>query len=242
MNPALVLTHNNLSLTKQCVASLRNQDIPVQVYIVDNGSTDDTVAWAQCEGILLAASSVNSGFSRGINYGLELIFGTHGIKHCLCPGSDTIMPPSYYRTLLELDLPAVSGVQDIDGHRVTMDDLTKPFSVHPINPNPDFSCLLWNKEAWESLGGLDETMTSYASDCDLHIRAHRMGVKICHAQVPFFHYGSSTIKNASPKEKRVLNLQADADRVRFKEKWGFDVGSPQYAAQFVPENFGIDKL
>jgi hypothetical protein len=150
------------------------------------------------------------------------------------------MPPSYYRLLLDLNLPVVSGVQDIDGHRVTMEDLDKPFPVQPINPNPDFSCLLWRKEAWEKLGGLDEAMMNYCSDCCAHLRAHRMGLGMFHAQIPFFHFGSATIRNSPPKERRMLDMQADADRLTFAEKYGFTVGSKQYQEQFASELFGVD--
>jgi GT2 family glycosyltransferase len=237
MNPALVLTYGNLELTKQCVESLRKQDIPVSIFAVDNGSKDETVEWFEAQEIPCMIFQENTGFSHGINKGLDWVFRAMNADYCLCPGSDTIMPPSYYRLLLDLNLPVVSGVQDIDGHRVTLEDLDKQFPVQPINPNPDFSCLLWRKEAWEKLGGLDESMVNYASDCDLHVRAHRLGIVMSHAQIPFFHYGSSTIKNAPPREKRQLDMQADADRLTFAQKWGFTVGSPQYAAQFSPEAF-----
>lgn len=248
MNPVLILAHNNIDLTKQCVESLRKQDIPVTIFILDNASTDSTSMWLGLEenyDIRYLYFSENLGFSRGINEGMKWVFSTKDEygktpQWCLCTGSDTIMPPSYYRTLLDLNLPVVSGVQDIDGHRVTMDDLDKPFPVHPINPNPDFSCLLWRKEAWEKLGGLDESMVNYASDCDLHVRSNRLGLVMSHAQIPFFHYGSSTLKNAPPKEARTLHMQADADRLSFAEKWGFTVGSAEYVAQFAPINFGID--
>jgi hypothetical protein len=183
---------------------------------------------------------VNTGFSYGINVGLKWVFELTGADHCLVPGSDTIMPPSYYRLLLDLNLPVVSGVQDIDGHRVTMEDLDKPFPVQPINPNPDFSCLLWRKEAWEKLGGLDEAMMNYCSDCCAHLRAHRMGLGMFHAQIPFFHFGSATIRNSPPKERRMLDMQADADRLTFAEKYGFTVGSKQYQEQFASELFGVD--
>ena len=243
MNPALILTHNNLSLTQQCVESLRKQDIPVDIFAVDNCSSDDTKGWFEHEDIPVMWMGTNTGFSHGINAGLKWMFESDlKVDHCLVPGSDTIMPPHYYRTLLELNLPVVSGVQDIDGHRVTMDDLTKTFPVQPVRPNPDFSSLLWQKWPWLALGGLDESMVSYASDCDMHLRAHRMGIGMFHApHIPFFHYGSSTIKNAPIKEKRQLEMQADADRMAFAEKYGFEVGSLQYAAAFDPKFFGIDK-
>jgi GT2 family glycosyltransferase len=241
MNPALILTHNNLDLTKQCVESLRKQDIPVDVFVADNGSSDKTVEWTQQEQIPCLTFLTNTGFSYGINMGLKWVFELTGADYCLVPGSDTILPTAYYSTLLELNLPVVSGVQELDGRRVTMEDLEKPFSVQPLNSNPDFSCLLWRKETWEKLGGLDERMVNYASDNDLHLRAHRSGLVMTSARVPFFHYGSSTINNAPAREKREIEMQADADRLTFAEKWGFRIGSPQYHAQFGPEFFGAAK-
>jgi GT2 family glycosyltransferase len=243
MNPALILTHGNLALTKQCVESLRKQDIPVSIFAVDNCSSDGTQKYFEDEDIPCMLMATNTGFSHGVNVGLKWMFESDlKADYCLVPGSDTIMPPSYYRSLLELNLPVVSGVQDIDGHRVTMEDLTKEFPVQPIRPNPDFSSLLWRKWPWLELGGLDSAMVSYASDCDMHLRAHRTGIGMYHApHIPFFHYGSSTIKNAPLKEKRTLEMQADADRMAFEEKWGFEVGSPKYAAAFDPKFFGTNQ-
>jgi len=42
MNYVLMLTRNNLELTKRAVESVRAQDIPTFVCMVDNGSTDGT--------------------------------------------------------------------------------------------------------------------------------------------------------------------------------------------------------
>jgi predicted GNAT family N-acyltransferase len=60
------------------------------------------------------------------------------------------------------------------------------------------------------------------------------------AGVPFYHERSSTLNNAAPKERRAIQMQADADRLRFYEKYGFHTWSPEYAAQFSPEQFGCD--
>ena len=240
MNPALILTHNSLSLTQKCVESLRNQDIPVSIFAVDNASSDGTQEWFAKEDIPCMLFQTNTGFSHGINKGLDWVFNAMSADYCLVPGSDTVMPNNYYRTLLELNLPVVSGVQDIDGHRVTMEDLEKPFPIEPIRPNPDFSCLLWRKEAWDTLGGFDVSMVNYCSDCDMHLRAHRLGLVMSHAQIPFFHYGSATLKNAPPKERRLLDMQGDCDRIAFKTKWGFREGGEEYKKQFSPDFFGID--
>ena len=76
MNPSLVLTYGNLELTKKCVESLRKQDIPVDIFIVDNGSTDETMSWIIQEGIPSIAMPTNTGFSYGVNTGLLWMFST----------------------------------------------------------------------------------------------------------------------------------------------------------------------
>jgi GT2 family glycosyltransferase len=241
MNPTLLLTRNNLNLTKLCVESLRKQDIPTNIYIVDNGSKDGTWQWAEEEHILLDASPLNNGFSEGMNHGLAKIFGELGAEHCLCVGSDTILPTYFYRTLLSLNLPVVSGVQDINGHRVTLEDLSMEPPIQPLRPAPDFSALLFKREAWEAVGPLDCNMRNYASDCDFHVRAHLMGVRMYHAHVPFFHEGSATIRFAPDEERRDISRRADLDRLEFQRKHGVSCQSKEYGLLFREELFGANK-
>jgi hypothetical protein len=115
-----------------------------------------------------------------------------------------------------------------------------PFEQGELGGGPQFSCFLIRKEAIEKVGWLDESMTSWASDCDYHLRAHRLGVELTSAPVRYYHERSSTINNALPKEKRAMEMQADCDRMAFAQKWGIPVWSPEYAAQFSPETFGCD--
>ena len=68
-HPVLILTHDNLALTQRAVESVRNQDIETRVYIIDNGSKDETVAWAEEHSFLLDASPLNVGVSAGWNHG-----------------------------------------------------------------------------------------------------------------------------------------------------------------------------
>jgi GT2 family glycosyltransferase len=232
MNPALVLTHDNLDLTKACVESLRRQDIPVEIYMVDNSSSDGTPQWADGEKIECMRFEKNTGFSHGMNMGLDWIFRALNASWCLCPNSDTVLPPWYYRLLLEANFPVVSGVQHINGHRVTLEDLELEPPIEPVRPHPDFSALLWRREAWEALGGFDESMVNYASDCDMHIRAHRADIAMNHIHVPFYHYGSATIRNAEFFEGRRISEQAVKDGAAFRKKYGCDPGTPEYNKLF----------
>jgi len=234
-NPALVLSHNCLELTKKCVDSLRKQDIPVSIFIADNGSKDETVSYSQEQGIPCLTLLTNTGFSYGINIGLKWVFELTGSDHCLIPNNDTILPSYAYRELLAYDKIFLSGRETN-----ALSDLDLPFKQGELGGGPQFSMFLIRREALEKIGWLDESMTSWASDCDYHLRAHRLGVELTSAPIPYYHERSSTINNASPKEKRAMEMQADADRLRFFEKWGIHTWSPEYAAQFSDENFGID--
>lgn len=241
MNPALILTCNNLNLTKDCVASLRKQDIPVDIFIVDNGSIDGSAKWAKEEGILLQAFPTNTGFSNGMNIGLNRIFDEMKADYCLAVNNDVVLPPWYFRMMLESGFPIVSGVQHVNGHRVTLEDLEVPPAILPIRPHPDFSALLFRKEAWQKIGPFDDAMKNYSSDQDYHIRAHRAGIAANHIHVPFYHVGSATIR-LGPEEELERIRRGPRDGEILEAKWGLtDHGGPSYDAMFAPELFGIDR-
>ena len=52
-NPVLILSYNALPLLKRCVESVRNQDAPTQIVVLDNGSSDGSREWT-CEQWLIA--------------------------------------------------------------------------------------------------------------------------------------------------------------------------------------------
>ncbi len=236
-NPVLLLVHNCLELTKRCVESIHNQDIPTSLLVIDNAITDETFNWLQDNQIHTVRNDTNEGVSVGWNFGFDTLFG-EGYDWILAPNNDTILALNTYRRLLEYNVPFVTGISTEDmaqiGPGVVYDD-------SPLVDGPDFSLFLLRRSAWETVGKFDTDMRLYAGDNDFHIRAHRTGVRLLRANVPFYHKRSSTLNNAGPKEKRVIQMQADADRLVFFEKYGFHTWSPEYASQFVPENFGVDK-
>ena len=75
-------------------------------------------------------------------------------------------------------------------------------------------------------------MKFYAQDNDYHVRAHRAGVELLRADVPFYHERSSTINNATPEERAEIQRQANADREVFKSLYGCMPWEPAYAALF----------
>lgn len=221
MNPVLILTHNCLELTKKCVQSVRDQDIPATVSIFDNGSTDGTFEWIIENNIDHTCSDRNAGVSVGWNYSLGFLFSLP-IDYVLVLNNDTRIPNYFYRKLLSYNLPFVTGisVDEPKGH---------PDSWQQPAESPDFSAFLIRREAWEKVGPFDERMVFYAQDCDWHVRAHRAGIRLMNAGVPFHHERSSTIRLADAEDRGKISGQADIDRAVFKEKWGCFPWEPAYA-------------
>ena len=229
MNPVLILTHNCLELTKKCVESVWKQDVPTRVYIYDNGSTDDTRDWMdeQLEGKLLCINSsrVNEGVSKGWNEGLVYLFGHMKADSVLVLNNDTQLPVFFLSKLLSYDVPFVTGIS-VDEPNDHSDCWQQPAE------SPDFSAFLIRRDCWEAVGPFDESMKMYVQDCDYHVRAHRAGVKLLNAGVPFHHERSSTLRNASPEDRREIQIQADRDREVFKCKYGCMPWEPEYQELF----------
>lgn len=234
-NPVVILTRNCLELTKKCVESVRKQDVETYIHIFDNGSTDGTVKWLE-----QAWNAPNYQFTwfvdvenRGVSFGWNLILGqlfdpknAFDVEHVLVLNNDVVIAGGFYSKLLSYDVAFVSGVSTDSmfdlGPLVVHDDL-------PLSEGPDFSGFLIRRVAWEKIGPFDERMKLYASDNDYHVRAHRLGIPLLRANVPFYHERSSTLKKASPEEKRKIELQADADRAVFKSIYGCEPWEPGYA-------------
>lgn len=80
---AVVLNWNNAPDTVACLASLAQQDYPHWVLVVDNGSTDDSVARirAAYPEVELLETGANLGYAGGNNA---------GIRHALAAGADYV--------------------------------------------------------------------------------------------------------------------------------------------------------
>lgn len=233
MNPVLMLTHNCLALTKAAVDSCEHQDIYTPIFIIDNGSTDGTRDWLierENPGNLYSLLSRNEGVSKGWNSGIDFLFSSEEVSRVLVVNNDVYLPPWFYSELTSYDVPFITGVAVDDMQSI----LTRPGRM-PLTPHPDFSAFLIRRDAWEAIGPFDEQMKHYASDCDYHIRAHRLGIPLYKANVPYYHAGSSTMKQAKGKDREEIGSQADKDREVFHFKWKCLPGTPEYEALFMPE-------
>ncbi len=97
---AIVVTYNRISLLKQCIDHLTNQEIPCDILIVDNASTDGTSQYIDgLTDIMCLHLEQNTGgaggFNAGIRWGAE-----HGYKYLWVMDDDTLPMSNALKVLL----------------------------------------------------------------------------------------------------------------------------------------------
>jgi hypothetical protein len=54
------------------------------------------------------------------------------------------------------------------------------------------------------------------------------GIRGVQLNLPYFHHGSASWRQASPYVAKAITDQADVDRATFERKWGFRVDDERY--------------
>jgi len=228
----LFVARNNVGLTKQAVASARQQDIPCDILVIDNTSTDGTKQWLVGQPISSVAMATQASLSACWNIGLSYLLGKLGRPHALVCNTDIELRPDAYRLLLAHGGPFVTCVSVDTRERMGAGDREAMESLGE-RPHPDFSCFLIRPEVVERVGWFNEDYwPAFVEDCEYHVRMHRAGVPAVCIDVPFLHHGSATIKNASQAERNVIARGAQANRERFKRAYGCLPGTPEYQELF----------
>jgi GT2 family glycosyltransferase len=236
-NAAVMLTYNNLELTKEAVASVYRQDIPVTLLVIDDVSSDGTREWLQSSEFpgIAKLHTTNRGATAGYNEGLRFWFENTSVNHVLTMNNDIILPSWYFRTLLSCGRDLISGYTTDD-----MNEIVSPKPHGDAVQGGNYGAWLQSRHAWDVVGPFDESMIFYASDCDYGVRAHRKGIVQSEIFLPYYHFGSATLRKADPESCRRMEIQADADRAVFQSKWGCIPGDEGWPKLLTPEFFGVD--
>lgn len=199
----VVVTHNSSAHLKECLTAVAKTDHH-GVVVVDNGSSDDSVAIAkQCSAYVVKLES-NLGFGRAANLGAAI---SHGDVLCF------LNPDCFINNDTVMDALAVIGNMDkccavpdvMEGTRLVKGkqpgytrlkltaDMLEPYSRfdsmrQSLKCHPDYhdrtwywpfgACFFVLRENFLTLGGFDEKYFMYMEDVDLGRRLYGSGFSI----------------------------------------------------------------
>jgi GT2 family glycosyltransferase/glycosyltransferase involved in cell wall biosynthesis len=238
----VVVTYNNLDLTRACLESLdRYSDYPnVEIIVVDNASADETpgflTTWAS-EGpdrrIVLNAD--NRGFAAANNQGLALATG----DYLVMLNNDTYVTPGWIASLVahlrgSTQLGMLGPVTNNIGNEArieisydTMDDMlqraadytTRHAGQRTVLRTAAFFCVMMPRHVYEKVGPLDEVFgIGFFEDDDYCRRVEQAGWTIACADDVFIHHNLSASFNKLKQETRQALFEKN--KVLYEEKWG----------------------
>jgi len=232
----VILTHNELAYTRQCVASIQDfTDEPIELVFVDNGSKDGTVEYLRSiPGARVIENSQNRGFPIAANQGMAVARG----DQILLLNNDVVVTTGWLRRMLDALLTSqdvglvgpltncTSGMQRIEVPYRDLDALeTFAWSWWKSHQNQRMDtevlmgfCLLMRTDVARELGTLDERFElGLYEDVDFACRARQAGYRNVIATDAFVHhFGHRTFIGAEIDADKLLQVNEQ----RFAEKWG----------------------
>lgn len=238
----IVVTYNNLELTRACLASIdeQSQYTNLEIIVVDNASQDGSkeflTGWASAgDNRRLILNEINRGFSAANNQGLNEATGTY----LVLLNNDTYVTPGWIRSLINhlkrdttigLIGPVTNNIGNeakIDIEYVDMDDMLTKSAAHtrrhagqlyPLR-TAAFFCVMMKRTVFEHVGHLDESFgRGWFEDDDYCRRVELAGWRITCADDVFIHHQLSASFNLMPSQDRQALFQEN-QRI-YEAKWG----------------------
>lgn len=238
----VVVTYNNLDLTKACLHSLETYSdyTNLEVIVVDNASADDTPAFLRTwvedgNGRHVVLNADNRGFAAANNQGLALATG----DYLVMLNNDTYVTPGWIATLVghlrhsdKLGMlgPVTNNIGNearIEIRYDSMDEMLKVAadytSRHAGQLTPlrtaAFFCVMLPRTVYEKVGPLDEVFgIGFFEDDDYCRRVEQAGWTIACADDVFVHHNLSASFNKLKQEKRQALFEDN--KAIYEAKWG----------------------
>ncbi|GFN31007.1 hypothetical protein PCURB6_12670 [Paenibacillus curdlanolyticus] len=233
----IIPTYNQGKYLKSCIESIIDHtDLPYEIIVVDNASTDGTKAYLEEIGthIRYRILDHNRGFAGAVNIGLMMAKG----RTIVLLNNDTLVTENWLDNMLTclysdetigLVGPVtnyISGGQRIDVPYTKIEDMHEFAKQRNVSdPNQWVRtdrltgfCLLFRRELLEQAGYLDEgyELGNFEDD-DFNIRVRLLGYSLVIAQDSFIHhFGSVSIKALGEQLHEVNRHNAQY----YLDKWG----------------------
>jgi len=200
---AVVVTWNGLDCVAQCLTSLAGSEVPVDVLVVDNASTDGTPDYVRRShpGVELLRLSRNLGFGRANNIGIKHAYD-QGAMHVFLLNQDAHIRPDVIGRLADLQrrMPEYGVVSPLhlDGSGQALD---RKFAEHIARssglrdllgdlllgraPAEVYDVEFVNAAAWlvsrqciETVGLFNPVFEHYGEDMEYASRVRHLGMRI----------------------------------------------------------------
>ncbi|ODT79556.1 MAG: group 2 family glycosyltransferase [Nitrosomonadales bacterium SCN 54-20] len=238
----IVVTYNNLELTRACLCSLDeySQYAQLEIIVVDNASTDGSPAFlsewvAGKNSRKLILNGENRGFAAANNQGLENATG----NYLVLLNNDTYVTPGWIRTLvrhLERDKtigligPVTNNIgneakisiayEDIDDMLLKSAAYTRKHIGQTYRlRTAAFFCVMMPRATYERVGKLDEAFgRGFFEDDDYCRRIEQLGLRVVCAEDVFIHHHlSASFEKLKQQDRQRLFEQ---NKAVYEAKWG----------------------
>lgn len=238
----LLLAHNKLELTRECIKSVYGftDSSSFELVIVDNASTDATPEYLsevtrQHRNIKVTRNDQNVSFAQGCNQGARMASG----DYLLFLNNDTRVTQGWLDEMLSVfqneERVGIVGSRLVypDGGLQHGGVVLTLWRGLPINIDvnlekeiPDSlearevfavtgACMLINRDLFFDCGGFDEEYVYGYEDIDLCMKAAQKNYKIFYAPKSLvYHYASATFSEVKSLEVQLKNEDL------FRSKWG----------------------
>jgi GT2 family glycosyltransferase len=232
----VILNWNGKTLLEQFLPSVVQHSKKATIYLADNASTDDSIAFAQTNfpSVQIIKNNINDGYAKGYNQALQHI---ESDIFCLL-NNDVEVTPNWLTPIITLfeNEPNTAIVQPkiLDFKRKDhfeyagaaggfIDKFGYPYCRGRIfntiekdeGQYDDVTKIFWasgacffiRKKAFNTLHGFDEAFFAHMEEIDLCWRANNLDYDIKYVGTSaVYHLGGGTLKNSNPK-KTYLNFR-----------------------------------
>lgn len=232
----VILNYNGLHFLQQFLGQIVEHSSPYEIWVADNASTDNSVAWLQehFPFIHLIQIPENKGYAGGYNYALARI----DTPYYILLNSDIEVTENWITPVLDYMLTderiaacqpkiraynnrdrfeyagAAGGYMDFLGYPFTRGRLfdTCEVDVGQYDDTADVfwatgACLFVRADAFHHMGGFDERFFAHMEEIDLCWRMLDNGYRVTYCgYTTVFHVGGGTLHKSNPK-KTFLNYR-----------------------------------
>jgi GT2 family glycosyltransferase len=238
----VVVTYNNLDLTRACLASLdaQSQYENMEIIVVDNASSDGSPAflaeWVTARNNRkLILNDDNRGFAAANNQGLESATG----DYLVLLNNDTYVTPGWIRTLLhhlerDKTIGLIGPVTNNIGNEAKIDiaykgmgEMLRKSSAYTRRRIGEifslrtaaFFCVMMPRTTYDCVGELDEVFgRGFFEDDDYCRRIEQLGQRVACAEDVFIHHHLSASFSKLKQQDR-QKLFEENKRI-YEAKWG----------------------